>query len=178
MEEEKIDPGHSSPRTILRIIGPIVLIIGVIFALAGFISVFSSVNDFQMGPPKNFWCLFVGFPLIFIGLVMCQFGFMGKVARYVAGETAPVGKDVFNYAADGTKEGIKTIASAVGEGLGIKGGINQAKIKCHKCGNLNDEAAKFCSSCGVSLAKTKPCPKCNELNDPDAKFCDNCGFNF
>jgi RNA polymerase subunit RPABC4/transcription elongation factor Spt4 len=92
---------------------------------------------------------------------------------------APVVKDTFNYMAEGTEEGVKTVAGAIGEGLrGTATGEPQTKIRCHKCNALVEEAARFCGSCGAALAKAKACPTCKELNDPDAKFCDNCGFEF
>jgi membrane protease subunit (stomatin/prohibitin family) len=102
---------------------------------------------------------------------------MGSIMRYSAGEMAPVGKDTFNYMAHGTKDGIKTVASAIGEGLrtGAPASDGEVQIRCHKCNHANAPESKFCSACGASLGKTKPCPACHELNDPDAKFCDNCG---
>ena len=183
MEEEKIDPGHRGIRDALRVIGPIVAVVGLIFAIVGIASFFSAFGG--SGPPRHFWCAFIGLPLLGIGIALTKFGYMGKVARYVAGEIAPVGKDTFNYMADGTKDGVKTLATAVGQGLGAgmagaaaAAGSQQTKIRCHKCNALLEEEAKFCSKCGAPLSKTKPCPKCSELNDPDAKFCDNCGQNF
>jgi hypothetical protein len=68
------------------------------------------------GPPKYFWCVFVGMPLIFVGLVICKFAFMGKVLRYAAGEAAPVGKDTFNYMARETKSGVADVSEAFFQG--------------------------------------------------------------
>ena len=132
------------------------------------------------GQPDLFWCLFVGMPLLFAGGVMTQMGFMGKVIRYMSQEAAPPAKDTFNYMADGTKDGIKTVVGAIGEGLresGLGGG-SQTMVRCHKCNALAPADAKFCGQCGQSLGKTRACPNCRELNDPDAKFCDNCGHAF
>jgi len=118
-------------------------------------------------------------PLLFVWAVLCMFGFMGRVARYQAAEMAPVAKDAFNYMADGTKEGVRTVAGAIGEGLrGAATAEQQTRVRCHKCNQLVEENAKFCGACGAALGKTKACPTCKELNDPDAKFCDNCGFEF
>ncbi|MHC4743870.1 MAG: zinc ribbon domain-containing protein [Planctomycetota bacterium] len=184
MEEEKINPGHRGMRDTLRVVGPIVGVIGLIFIIIGLVSFFSSMGSF--GPPKYFWCAFVGGPILIVGIALTKFGYMGKVARYMAGEIAPVGKDTFNYMADGTKDGVKTLATAIGSGLGagiagasgaVSGG-QETKVRCHKCNELVDEDAKFCNECGVPLSKSKPCPQCSELNDGDAKFCDNCGHNF
>jgi len=79
--------------------------------------------------------------------------------------------------AEGTREGVKAVAGAIGQGLreGGLGGAPQTVVRCHKCNALAQADAKFC---GQSLGKTKPCPGCRELNDPDAKFCDNCGHAF
>jgi len=177
MDQEKIDPGHSGIRNVLRIAGPVILAVGLIFLVVGIASFFSSVGQF--GPPKYFWCVFVGMPLIFVGIVLTGYGFMGKVARYQAGEVAPVVKDTFNYVAKGGSEGIKTVAAAIGEGLRSGStGKQDAKVRCHKCNSLQDSEAKFCDDCGTALGKARGCPQCREMNDPDAKFCDNCGYEF
>ena len=180
MEEEKINPGHRGMRDALRVIGPIIAAVGLILAIVGVVSLVrtGSLNYgfFVMG----------GMPLLFVVLVLSSMGYMGKIARYQAWEIAPVGKDTFNYMADGTKDGVKTLATAIGSGLGAgigagaaaAGGGQQTKIRCHKCNALLEEDSKFCNECGAPLSKSKPCPKCNELNDGDAKFCDNCGQNF
>ncbi len=179
MPERQIDPGHNATRDTLRIVGPIVALLGVIFMIVGFVDFFRAFGGF--GEPKLFWCFFVGMPLLFAGGVMSSYGYMGKVMRYTAGEIAPVGKDTFNYMADGTREGIKTVVGAIGEGLregGLVGGSSSTMVRCHKCNALAPADAKFCSQCGHALGKTKPCPNCHELNDPDAKFCDNCGHTY
>jgi len=113
----------------------------------------------------------------FTGIILSSFGYMGKIARYVKQEEAPVAKDAFNYLADGTKGGIETVAGAIGKGLrkGTHAGHPHEAVHCHKCHAPVSANAKFCSQCGHSLGKTKACANCHELNDPDAKFCGNCG---
>jgi hypothetical protein len=167
-EEEKINPGHEQTRNKLRKAGLICLIAGL-----------------------PLMCIpFIGMPLLFAGLVMTLMGYAGKLARYQAAEIAPVQKDTFNYMADGTKGGLKTVANAAGEGLAsgfAAGGMaavmgatenNEPGIRCHKCNFVETTDAKFCLQCGAAMEKSKPCPACQELNDPDAKFCDNCGGTF
>lgn len=176
-EEEKINPGHSGIRGTFRAVGPAVAVIGLLLVIVGLASFFSAFGG--GGPPKNFWCAFVGIPLLVLGIAICKFGYMGKIGRYVAGEVAPVLKDTVNYMADGTKDSVKTFAGAIGEGL--RGGAAaeaEVKVKCHKCNALLDGESKFCNSCGAAIEKTKVCPQCQELNDPDAKFCDTCGYKF
>lgn len=191
-EEERINPGHTTARSLLRFFGPVILITGIVFVVVGFVSIVSfsgpelpRFNGFEehmlseMKGPRFAWCPFVGMPLIFVGVVMTGYGYMGKVARYAAGEIAPVGRDTFNYLAKGTEEGVKTIAKAVGEGLGTAvGGKTEVKVRCHKCNTLVYEGAKFCPECAAPLGKSKKCPGCGELNDPDAKLCDECGHRF
>lgn len=194
MDQRRIDPKHSGIRIFLRIVGPALLIVGVLCVVHGFRGVFGAAEGFGegfvspgMGGGEGFgrgfgkagW-IFAGFPMVFLGLVMTIWGFAGAAARYAAGEIAPVGKDTFNYLADGTEDGVKTVAGAIGaglaEGLGSQPDREAARIvRCHKCNADNDADAKFCSQCGAALSKTRPCPDCAELNDPDAKFCDNCG---
>jgi ribosomal protein L40E len=174
-----IDPGHNDVRKTLRVVGPVVALAGLGFIIVDLVDFFHAFGG-SGGEPKLFWCGFVGIPLLFVGAVLTSYGYMGKVMRYVAEETAPVGKDTFNYLADGTREGIKTMAGAIGGGLreGGLGGGAQTMVRCHKCSALAPADAKFCSQCGHALGKTKSCPQCQELNDPDARFCDHCGHAF
>lgn len=165
-EPRQIDPNHSSARSFFRVAGPLVLLTGLAFTVVGVADGFSSFR------PTLVWCPFVGMPLIFVGAVMTSLGFMGRMARYVAQEQAPVGVDTFNYAAQRTKGAVRDLAQAVGEGLR---GDAPAGRSCTSCLNENDADAKFCSECGSALADARPCPKCRHENDLDAKFCDNCG---
>lgn len=172
--KQQIDDGHRQTRSVLRVVGPSVALAGLVFVVIGFGSFFASFGSFA--PPRYFWCAFVGMPLLGVGIAICKFAFMGRVARYVANEVAPVGKDTFNYMADGTKEGVQELASAVGDGLRSDSFAEPKRVvRCHKCNLDNDSDANFCSGCGSALRKSKECPNCRELNDPDARFCDNCG---
>jgi hypothetical protein len=85
---------------------------------------------------------------------MCGFAFQGAIARYQAGEVAPVAKDTINYLAEGTQEGVKTVATAVAEGIAAgMGGPRKADNRCPKCSHSNDADAKFCKNCGVALTE-------------------------
>lgn len=179
MTDKQIDPGHKGIRNVLRIVGPIIALAGLIFIVVGVVSLIRSAGSF--GPPKYAWCMFVGMPLLFVGGVLTSVAYMGKFLRYHAQEMAPVAKDTFNYMADGTKDGVKTMATALGQGLaegGFASSAPETQVRCHKCNALNEPDAKFCGQCGQAMAKSKPCPQCQEMNDPDAKFCDNCGYQY
>ena len=169
-----IDPQHRDKRAILRAIGPIVLGIGLLFAVIGIGSFFGSFGSFN--PPRYFWCAFVGLPLMGVGIAICKFAFLGTVSRYMASELAPVGKDVVNYMADGTKDAVRDLAAAVGEGISSSRSDRVVRVvRCYKCNENNEASANYCKRCGASLSKSVVCSKCGELNDPDARFCDNCG---
>ena len=180
-EQFKIDPGHGGPRAFFRVAGPILVGLGVFLFALGIIGFFAAFGS--MSRPHFMWAPFVGIPLLAVGGWMCQFGYAGRVARYMAEEMAPVGKDTFNYMAEGTQHGVQTVARGAAQGLaegGVSLGGNRAetKVRCHKCSALLDVDARFCDQCGAALAKTKPCPRCDEQNDPDARFCDNCGYAY
>ena len=104
-----------SVRRTLRGVGLAVLALGGLLTLVGFGSFFASFGSFE--PPRYFWCAFLGMPLLFVGSAMTMFGFLGAMNRFVAGESAPVAKDVVNYMGENMQPGVKAIAKAVAEGL-------------------------------------------------------------
>ncbi len=162
------DSNHEQLRDTLRIVGPLVVGVGVVFAAIGIGNFFSSFGSFE--PPRYFWCAFIGLPMIGVGGMICQFAYLGKIARYTAGEVAPVGKDVANYMVHGTKDAMREMAGAIGEGL--RG--ETVAIVCGACKTENDAGSNFCKGCGAAIA-AKDCPGCGKSNDADAKFCSECG---
>ncbi|NOX36771.1 MAG: zinc-ribbon domain-containing protein [Calditrichaeota bacterium] len=48
---------------------------------------------------------------------------------------------------------------------------------CPNCGKINENDARFCNYCGISLKKKqqKVCPNCGEENLPEARYCVSCG---
>jgi hypothetical protein len=146
-------------RSVLRLIGPLMVGVGAIFLIVGMVSFFSAFGGFE--PPRQFWCAFVGMPLVGIGIGICKFAYLGTFTRYVAGEVAPVGKDVVNYMAEGTKDSMRDVAAAVAGGLregmhsteplGESAAAPEVRIRCRSCHALNDESAKFCGQCGKPL---------------------------
>jgi hypothetical protein len=165
------DPQHGDVRSMLRVIGPAMMVVGLLFMVVGIGSFFASFGSFE--PPRNFWCAFVGMPLLAVGAMISKFAYIGAVARYLASEVAPVGKDMTNYMVDGTKDSVRDMATAIGEGF--VAAHSPHTVRCQKCGRENDLTANFCEECGAPFAKTKRCEKCGDLNNPDARFCDHCG---
>ena len=142
-------------RSGLRIGGAILAAIGLILIIVGVASFFSTFGSFgssSMSPPKHFWMLFAGLPLLFVGVAMLGWGFLGTTTRYAAGEVAPTVKDTLGY---------------VGFGAGAQ------EVTCAKCGGTNRAGAKFCEHCGAALSVS--CPSCGHANPADAAFCAECG---
>jgi membrane protease subunit (stomatin/prohibitin family) len=59
---------------------------------------------------------------------------------------------------------------------GGSGGAGAATVECANCHSPNAAGAKFCASCGTSLAPpTVACAECGTENPAGARFCANCG---
>jgi membrane protease subunit (stomatin/prohibitin family) len=157
------------------VLGPMVLGTGLVFALIGFASFFSSFGSFS-GPPRYFWCAFVGLPLTGVGMGITKFAFMGAVTRYVANEVTPVGTDVLNTVVRETKGSLREAAAAVSSGLrdgtDLPGG--DTHTACPSCESANDPDARYCKNCGEPLQKPA-CRHCGDIPAVAARFCDNCG---
>jgi hypothetical protein len=79
-------PKHKGTRSFLRVAGLLVAAVGLVFLIIGMASFFSAFGG--GGPPRLFWCCFVGMPLLFVGDL-----------------------------AEGTQGAVKTVARAVAEGV-------------------------------------------------------------
>src|SRR5687768_9840276 len=112
MNESQLElPRQARVRTVLRRGGALLVAAGLLFTIVGVASFFMAFGG--GGPPRFFWCAFVGMPLLFLGTTMCMFGFLGAAQRYVFGETAPVAKDAVNYMGGNTQPGVRAVAAAV-----------------------------------------------------------------
>ena len=118
-------PQQNAIRKALRIAGPVIFLIGVLCLVIGIINFFFGFGSGEM--PHYFWLAFVGMPLMFVGIVLCQFGFFGAVTRFIAGESAPVAADTVNYMAEETKGAVETVARAAAKG--VVEGIEEARAK-------------------------------------------------
>lgn len=163
------DPRQAEIRGLLRIIGPVVTLVGLVFAAIGIGNFFFSMGSF--GIPRYFWCAFVGLPLVGLGAAMTKFAYIGSISRYMAGEVAPVGKDVVNYLADGTQAAVRTVASSLREGYASP----VAQQRCVRCEASNESDSQYCKACGAPLLLK--CSACGEAVAPDARFCDHCGIS-
>lgn len=153
---------NSGIRKVFKVVGPLIIIIGVYMVVVA-IQDFMAADFFQE-PQKDHY-FFIAFPLLFVGFVITNLGYMRNVADYTAREMAPVAKDTINYMLKETSPGVKEFASA------IKG--DNTSLICPSCESENAADAKFCNECGHSLILT--CRHCNHVNEADSKYCDQCG---
>jgi len=148
-------PEQSAVRGFLRKAAPLIFGAGLLGIIVGMINFFMAFGG--GGPPRLFWLFFVGMPLMFLGGVMSQYGFMGAAARYIAGETAPVATDTFNYVAEETQAAVQTVARSAAKGIveGVAAGSS----------TLEDS---FCPHCGFAIRPDYHfCPKCGKARSTD-----------
>ena len=161
MEEDKDArmQKHLKTKKKLKTIGPILLAVGLVLALIGFIDFFVSMGSF--GTPKLFFMSFFGMPMAVAGGILTMYGYQREMGTYIKNESVPV----FNEAGEEIAPAIKSIAKSAKEG-------SEEKLIC-ECGELNDAGSKFCKKCGQPLVKT--CPYCGQEVDVDSEFCNHCG---
>jgi ribosomal protein S27AE len=145
-------PEQKATVNFLRKVGPLVFIAGLICIIIAMINFFMAFGG--DGPPRLFWLFFLGMPLMFVGGVMSQFGFLGTFTRFVAGETAPVAADTVNYMADETKGAVETVAKSAAKGIveGIEAGKSAKTNFCPQCGASIKADFQFCPKCGKPMA--------------------------
>lgn len=139
-------PRTARTRTTLRIVGVVLLLVGIPVFGWGIYTVFT-YEGFD-GPPGPAILAFIGgLPLIGVGLGALNASTIGAQSRYVAGETMPTVKQSAAYLSDG--EGIMGVGRTVDD---RERGAAASGPYCRSCGVRNDEDARFCDGCGSSLA--------------------------
>jgi hypothetical protein len=144
------EPGlreQTTLRTVLRVVGVILLVVALVLlglGLADFFSSMSSDGEF----PTRFWMAFVGILLLGPALWCLRAGFLGVGLRYVAGEASPVLKDSASYLSD--DEGILGVGRTVDD---APAEASETGPFCSRCGTRNDTGASFCDHCGSALAR-------------------------
>lgn len=145
------EPGYadqSTKRTVLRVVGVVSMgtaLLLICIAVADFFRAFGS--DDLGAEPTKFWMFFAALPFIAVGGWALQAGFLGAAARYTAGETMPVVRDSAAYLTDG--QGLLGVGRTVDDAPSAG---RAAGPYCRQCGTRNDADARFCDSCGQSLA--------------------------
>lgn len=170
------DDSHENLRNVLRVVGPLLIVVGLGFFVAGIISFDKDFNErresihrgfpgFSEPQPKEsgpggFWMCFLGVPLMGIGGFATKVGFLGTAARYVVHET---------------RDSVSVFAGAVAEGIRDGSRDEEDGPDCPSCGVSNDVDARFCDGCGASLTQRPDCSACGKENDAAARFCNGCG---
>ena len=150
---------HARNKLILKIVGLLLLAVGLTLIIWGFVDFFSSFGD---GSPSKF-CMFApGFPCMGIGLALTMIGFKREITGYMKNEAMPV----INEASQELRPAVRAVAGAAMEGF-------RPGTKCTACGADNPKDNKFCSECGAPL--TQACPACGAKLEGDDRFCGNCG---
>lgn len=135
---------QSGARTVFRVLGVVVVLVALGLMVTAGVELFT-LQGFE--EPTRFWMFFVGIPLLAVGGWLLQAGFMGAGARYASGELAPVAKDTAHYLTDGK--------GLLGVGATTSGATSEGSATgpyCRSCGTRNDADARFCDSCGTTLA--------------------------
>ena len=79
---------HNKVKTRLKIIGFIVLAIGLACTVTGMVDFFTTAMNMK-GMPKLFWLLFIGVPMLGIGGALLGFAFQREIMRYTKNEAVP-----------------------------------------------------------------------------------------
>lgn len=154
---------HEALRGKIRIFGFVALAAGLACSIVGLVNFFLTATRGE-GFPRLFFLLFIGFPLIAVGVSALLFGFRGALMRYTKNESVPV----FNEAGKEMAPGVRDLANAVREGAEK----TADGVRC-KCGTLNEQGSRFCRNCGAPL--TEKCPVCGSEIPADSAFCNQCG---
>ena len=141
---------QTAVRNTLRVVGVTLGVLGVVLVIAGFGVFVTSMDDVD-GPPTGAFLAFGGGGFMaVIGFAMASAGYQGAVARFSAGEQAPVLKDTAHYLSDG--DGVLGVGRTRSDSTGGRDAVSAAGPYCRQCGTRNDAAARFCDNCGTPTA--------------------------
>ncbi|MFX1254914.1 MAG: zinc ribbon domain-containing protein [Promethearchaeota archaeon] len=163
MKVETSEDSHSAAKRKGQILGISLLGSGVVIAVIGLVlflsTAFPSITgnmgfeDILGAFGQSFIGSFIGLIILFVGSVMVIIGIyvlffsnIGKIASYVADETAPATTTMSGAVTKGLREG-----GGIPIDVSVTESKEKIKIKCQNCGALNDEDDTYCSKCGESL---------------------------
>lgn len=130
MDSQGAGPGlahQAGVRTFARVAAAVLLVVGGVLLYRGGSQFADSMGDPMVSDgPGPILLLGAGGLCVVLALAAASVGWLRAQASYVAGETVPVLKNSLDE---------------------LDGGPY-----CRRCGTRNDDRAKFCDSCGQSLA--------------------------
>ena len=153
---------HQKTKMTLRVLGVVLLAFGAVLAITGFADFFFSGMAGEM--PTLFWMLFLGFPMLAIGLMLLLTSFRQEISRYVKNETVPI----VNEAGEEISPAVRAVAAAAREGV-----TPTEHLTCGACGAENPAGNSYCGKCGAPLART--CPACGASVKAGDAYCGQCG---
>lgn len=153
---------HQKTKKTLRVLGVCLLAFGAVLAITGFANFFMSAM--AGGMPTLFWMLFLGLPLLAVGLMLFLMSLRQEITRYVKNETVPI----VNEAGEEIAPAVRAVAAAAREGF-----TPTEHLTCGACGTENPAENSFCGKCGAPLARI--CPACGASVKAGDAYCGQCG---
>ena len=150
---------YEEKKKSIRIIGIILLVVGValfLFGISNIFTVFTTPTDWDNFAQQSSnmmgsfviggFSVVIGFALIGIGFQMYFATHIRGISRFSARETAPATEIMTEAVASGLSRGFSK------EGGGPFSASKEViKVKCRNCGYLETEDADFCSKCGERM---------------------------
>lgn len=148
----------SNERKALYYIGMGLIVLGFILFISSFFTFFTDdYNPFyDSGMPPFFKRAIMGMICIIVGGILMNIGARGAAGSGVILDPEKARDDLKPYssAAGGVISDVIEnidIAKEKRTSLDKKEIVHIIKVKCQSCGELNDEDAKFCKSCGGKM---------------------------
>ncbi len=141
-------------RKVTYYIGLGMILVGFILFMSVFFSVASSMNDpFGNNTSNPFMNAVWGMILMITGTIVMNIGARGAAGSGLLLDPDKAREDLqpFNEAKGGMINDVINNIDVVGKITKNFEEKEVIKIRCRSCGNLNDEDAKFCKSCGKEL---------------------------
>ncbi len=141
-------PDQSARRTLIRVVGVVLLVGGLglaAYGFATFVGGMSADSIDESGSGRSLLLFGGGAFAAVVGFGFANLGFMGAAARYGAGETMPVLRDSAAYLTDG--QGLLGVGRTVDDPLPAE----RSGPSCGRCGLRNGAGARFCNACGSAL---------------------------
>ena len=149
----------SNERKALYYIGLGLIVFGFILFISSFFVGFSGLgrfDPFNSGMPSFFKRALIGMICIIVGSVLMNIGARGAAGFGIILDPEKARKDLkpFSSATGGMINDVIENIDIVREkktSHDKKEILQIVKVKCQSCGELNDEDAKFCKSCGDKI---------------------------
>ena len=122
---------NNKTKKVLKIIGPSIIVVGIVLFIIGTSSLFSLDDEF----PKLFFLSFIGLPLIAIGGWISMFAFRENLIRFHKNTTLPVVKETIDELAPTIQNLTKS----------------EEQMSCPTCGKIIDKNSNFCNHCGNKI---------------------------